>query len=168
MVSKWSDKPWERQKGESDKAFEAFSIYRDMGADRSLRAVGQKLGKSRALMERWSVSYKWLERVRAYENELEKEAREQAIKDRKEMIRRHIGFAKLMQKKAQDALRELSVEDMSPKEIREYIKLATDLERLTRSLENDAPKDATESESSLADSIRDTEQKRMEGNGGDA
>ena len=119
MVSKWSDKPWERQKGESDKAFEAFSIYRDMGADRSLRAVGQKLGKSRALMERWSVSYKWLERVRAYENELEKEAREQAIKDRKEMIRRHIGFAKLMQKKAQDALRELSVEDMSPKEIRE-------------------------------------------------
>ena len=167
-MSKWSDKPWERQKGESDKAFEAFSIYRDMGADRSLRAVGQKLGKSRALMERWSVSYKWLERVRAYENELEKEAREQAIKDRKEMIRRHIGFAKLMQKKAQDALRELSVEDMSPKEIREYIRLATDLERLTRSLENDSPKDATASESSLADSIMAAYQKRMEGNGGDA
>ena len=120
------------------------------------------------MIRRWKDQWNWTERVRAYENELEKEAREQAVKDRKEMIRRHIGFAKLMQKKAQDALRELSAEDMSPKEIREYIKLATDLERLTRSLEDDSPNGTTASESSLADSIMAAYQKRMEENGGDA
>ena len=46
-MPKWTDKPWERQKGESDKAYEAFVTYWDMGTDRSIRAVAQKLGKSR-------------------------------------------------------------------------------------------------------------------------
>ena len=41
-MPKWTDKPWERQKGESDKAYEAFVTYRDMGTDRSIRAVAQK------------------------------------------------------------------------------------------------------------------------------
>lgn len=38
-------KPWERQEGESAKAFEAFTIYAGLGADRSLRAVAQQLGQ---------------------------------------------------------------------------------------------------------------------------
>lgn len=45
-------KPWERQEGESAKAFEAFTIYAGLGADRSLRAVAQQLGKSKTLMDR--------------------------------------------------------------------------------------------------------------------
>ena len=89
-MGKWTDKPWERQKGESEKAFEAFAAYRDMGPERSLRAVGQQLGKSKALMERWSVAHDWQERVRAYENELDKEARAKAVKGRKDMTERHI------------------------------------------------------------------------------
>ena len=33
---------WERQQGESTKAYEAFSIYRDMGYQRSLSKVAEK------------------------------------------------------------------------------------------------------------------------------
>ena len=133
-MQKWTDKPWERQKGESEKAFEAFSIYRDMGEQRTITAVGKKLAKSRNLIDRWKERWNWIERVRAYDNELEREARAKAIRDRKSMITRHIGFAMQLQAKALEALRDLSVDKMTPKDIREYIKVSTDLERLSREM----------------------------------
>ena len=73
---------WERQEGESARAYEAFSLYRDMGASRSLAKVGQMLGKSRALMERWSVQHGWVDRVEALE------ARDEML--RREAIDEHV------------------------------------------------------------------------------
>ena len=57
---------FERQAKESAKAFAAFSLYLNLGEQWSLEAVGQKLGKSKALMERWSKRYQWVERVEAH------------------------------------------------------------------------------------------------------
>lgn len=151
-MPKGTDKPWERQKGESDKAYEAFVTYRDMGTDRSIRAVAQKLGKSRTQIGKWSSGWEWTERVRAYDNELEKEARAQAVKDRKDMTSRHIKIAMQLQKKALEALTSLEVEAMTPKDIKEFIKMATDLERLNRTLEEDS-KGKGEATTSLADEI---------------
>lgn len=136
-MPKWTDKPWERQKGESEKAYEAFAVYRDMGTNRSIRAVAQQLAKSRTQIGKWSSAWEWTERVRAYDNDLEKEARAQAIRDRKAMTTRHINIAMQLQKKALEALNGLSVENMSPKDIKEYIKMATDLERLNREITED-------------------------------
>lgn len=151
-MPKWTDKPWERQKGESDKAYEAFVTYRDMGTNRSIRAVAQKLAKSRTQIGKWSSGWEWTERVRAYDNELEKEARAQAVKDRKDMTSRHIKIAMQLQKKALEALTSLEVEAMTPKDIKEFIKMATDLERLNRTLEEDS-KGKGEATTSLADEI---------------
>jgi hypothetical protein len=53
---------WERQRGETLKAFEAFVEYRDMD-NRSYREVGQKLGKSKTQIEKWARKYFWQERV---------------------------------------------------------------------------------------------------------
>src|ERR1043165_105053 len=58
--------PFEQKPDESAKAFEAFSTYLDMGAKRTLKAVGRKLGKSKALMERWSKRHNWVARVGAH------------------------------------------------------------------------------------------------------
>ena len=71
-MAKWSksEKPWERQQGESAQAFEAFSAYLELGPDRSIRAVGQKLDKSRQQIGKWSSRWRWQERIRAYDNEL--------------------------------------------------------------------------------------------------
>ena len=163
-MPKWTDKPWERQKGESEKAFEAFVTYRDMGEKRTLTAVAEKLQKSGTLIRRWKSTWDWAERVRAYDNELEKEARAKAIKDRKAMTERHIGIAMQLQKKALEALSSLSVEDMSPKDIKEYIKMATDLERLNRTLEEESGKGGSDAPTQLADTIISVYKKR-EGNG---
>ena len=59
-------KPFEQQPRESNKAFAAFSIYLNLGSERSLAMVGEKLGKCEALIERWSTKFGWTERIRAY------------------------------------------------------------------------------------------------------
>ena len=54
---------FEQQPKESAKAFEAFALYLGMGAERSLAKVGQRLGKSGSLIERWSRRFGWTDRV---------------------------------------------------------------------------------------------------------
>lgn len=162
-MGKWTDKPWERQKGESAQAYEAFSIYLGMGAERSLSAVAKQLSKSLPLIKRWSREKEWQERIRAYDNDIEKQARKKVIADRKAMTERHIGIAMQLQKKALQALGSLSVEDMTPKDIKEYIKMATDLERLNRTLEDaDSKERESAAQSSLADTIIAAYQRRKE------
>jgi hypothetical protein len=58
--------PFEQQPRESDKAFAAFSLYLSLGAERSTRAVGEQLGKSEGLIERWSAKFDWRSRVAAH------------------------------------------------------------------------------------------------------
>lgn len=62
---------WERLETDTDKSFEAFCIYRDMGANRSLRKVCEKVyGKSTVnlrYIEEWSTTHNWQERVSAYD-----------------------------------------------------------------------------------------------------
>jgi hypothetical protein len=73
-----------RRTGESARAFEAYQSYRDMGAQRSLAGVGQKLGKSKAILERWSSRWEWVRRCEVYDATLaakDKAAKEQALKD---------------------------------------------------------------------------------------
>ena len=101
--------PWERQKGESAQAFEAFSIYRDLGSERSQQAVAKQLGKSRQLLARWSAQWEWVERARAYDIDLDRQARLQNLKDAKDMRRRQTKTGVFMQKKALEALEKLMI-----------------------------------------------------------
>lgn len=71
---------WERQLGESDKAWEGFKLYRDLGPARSLRAVAEALygvrwKHGKRTVEGWSSRNDWVDRV-------------QALEARDEMIRR--------------------------------------------------------------------------------
>jgi len=51
---------------ESAKAFAAFSLYLNLGAERSLAAVAHKLSKSEQLLKRWSAKFDWPARVAAH------------------------------------------------------------------------------------------------------
>lgn len=75
---------WEPQEGESARAFACFSVYRDLGARRTLReAAGLFYGKEdrptrgeRDTVKRWSSAYDWIERSRHYDGWLQMERRD--------------------------------------------------------------------------------------------
>src|SRR3954451_22853339 len=58
--------PFEQQTGESAKAFEAFSIYLNLGLERSTEAVAKSLSKSCALVRRWAARWQWVARVQSH------------------------------------------------------------------------------------------------------
>lgn len=69
------NKEWERVPGETQKAFEAFCIYRDMGASRSLQKVADRLGKCSRLIKKWSSQDGWVKRTTAYDDYMDRKAR---------------------------------------------------------------------------------------------
>lgn len=63
-------RPWLRQENESDPAYEAFRVYLNLGAKRTLRLVCSAetgVGKSWQLISRWSGEHDWVERCRAFD-----------------------------------------------------------------------------------------------------
>lgn len=60
--------PWDRQPGETSKAYEAFSIYRDMGAQRTVRGTAEHLNKSLQLIAGWSGKNDWVARAAAWDS----------------------------------------------------------------------------------------------------
>lgn len=124
--------PYERQEGESIKAFEGFKLYRDMGIDRSLAKVGEKLGKSDTLISRWSSKNNWVERVQAYDDEMDRKAILENEKKRREMVKRHANAATMFQAKVVERLNTLKPEELSPNDLIKWFTEAVKIERLSR------------------------------------
>lgn len=169
-MAKWNEaeKSWERQPKESSQAFEAFNLYLRMGEHRSLRRVAQELGKSSTLISRWSSAWSWQARVRDYENELKRVEFEEELKQAKNMRKRQIQTAILLQKKAVEALDKLDISELAPKDILSFISKGAQLERemRTESAGVAAKESGSDNESSsLADTIVEAYRKRMEGEG---
>lgn len=169
MPNKKTEQPWERQKGESAQAFEAFFLYLEMGASRSLRAVSQELGKSKTLIDRWSRTYKWVERCRAWDNHLQYEAKKAAITEVRNMTKRHVTMAQQIQNAAMRALQELGSDMVNPKNFAAIVKLATELERQNLEAQVTAASEEISSTqddgpSTLADAINEAWRRRSEEN----
>ena len=171
MPKRSDTKPWERQEGESVKAYEAFQCYLNLGETRSQRLVSEQLSKSRQLISRWSANYQWVERVAAYENDLQRQAHAEAVKKARQMADRHISIAMKMQQKALQALKEMDPRDIDPKNLVAFIREATKLERENRTeIVRDTNPDvsAEAANSSLADVISEAwEQRRQRNEPGD-
>lgn len=129
-------KPWERELGESTKAFHAFTIYRDLGpTERSLPKVCQMYASKRSLlgqMKRWSKKWQWVQRAQAYNDHLDKLRLEEHEKNVIDMKKRHLTLAKALQAKAAEKLKDLEAADF--KKIPDLVKTIVEgvrLERLT-------------------------------------
>ena len=80
--------PWERQPGETDKAYAAFRLYRDQHpSNRTMEAAREALGKASGylrVLEEWSSRYAWVERVKAYDawvDTIRRDERERGFRD---------------------------------------------------------------------------------------
>ncbi len=123
--------PWERQKGENTKRYEAFCKYRDM-PQRSLAKVAQELSKSTGLICRWSREDKWVDRVAAWDDEQDRLARQAQIDEIKKMRKRHADMATAMLVKAAKALQRLPEDEIRAGDLSRMVETAAKLERISR------------------------------------
>jgi hypothetical protein len=80
-----SDKPWTKRDDETQRAYEGFCVYRDLGPERSLQEAhdefyGEGAGNLR-YMEGWSSTYDWVDRASAYDQYLEEKRRQEYEKE---------------------------------------------------------------------------------------
>lgn len=121
--------PWERQDGETDRQFEAFSIYRDMGADRGIRKVAQKLDKQPSYISKIASRWFWVDRVTKYDRYLDEKRRVEREAEIEKMNERHVKIGKTLQSKAIERLQTIDVSTFTPSELLRYVELGVKIER---------------------------------------
>lgn len=136
MANTNTPKPWDRRQDESSKAYEAFCIYRDMGIQRSLSKVAEKLQKSATLINRWSREKNWVKRAEAWDDEQERIEREAAQKEQakaiREMRKRHSDLAQAMLIKSARALARIPDDEIKAGDVSRMVDIASKLERISR------------------------------------
>lgn len=129
---------WDRQRGESPKAFAAFVIYRDLEGNRSLQDVANKLRCSRANIARWASKWQWYDRAREWDIHRDQLHQEGQIRERVRMGERVAREGMALQALAIDALQRLQEQvrqgeyDLSPLECARLMEIGARLESSVR------------------------------------
>lgn len=95
--------PWERQEGETEKAFQAFCAYRDMGTGRSIQKLRKNAGKTQGYERHlfaWSSRYDWPARAAAWDQHLDSERRSAVVEsERGRALQEHLETTRRMAEK---------------------------------------------------------------------
>jgi hypothetical protein len=127
-----SNPSWERQEGESSKAYSAFCAYRDYGVDRSIVKVVQKYSEnvgSKAQLFRWSSKYDWVQRCNDFDIHTEKQRRKEIAAYLQLMSERHAQNARMLQDKALKALQGIDPSTLSNAELLKYLEAGMKMEK---------------------------------------
>lgn len=146
--------PGGRLEGETDKAFQAFTLFRETGLDRTVSGVARQLRVSRQNVARWVSVYHWRERIAEWDDFADAQAR------RRDLVEREAGLASMRTRHTKIAQTALTVVEseldalvkareaaakpkrgkaagepappLSPQEIARLMQVASTLERLSR------------------------------------
>ena len=135
---------WDRMYHESAREYEAFVIYRDMGADRTQKETSQIANLHSKTISDYNRTNQWAARVRAYDEWVEKKERKITERARKEMVERQARLGARMTTIAEASLDSSSgAVQIRPETVADVVRLAeagTKIERLARgeSTENTA------------------------------
>ena len=126
---------WERQAGESTKAYSAFQKYLNLSERRTLAKVAQMSDCSSQNVERWSRRWCWVARVQAFDVIEEEKFREQASRDRLAMRWRQIALGIACQNIAAHGVREFQAKvaagqalNLGADEIKSLLAIGSELE----------------------------------------
>jgi hypothetical protein len=133
-------KAWQRRPEETGPAFEAFVLFRDMASPRSIKQVAEILGKGRSTLDEWAQKYRWNDRCRLWDNEVDKRTSNAQIAEIKAMKRRQAQMAFELQSAAHMALTALTAKLktakstgkmlVSPEQLSRMMDIGARLERL--------------------------------------
>lgn len=128
--------PWEKQPDETDPAFAAFVVHRDMGLLRSNSKTAKAVHKSKRLIDGWSSKYSWRIRVNAWDAEVDRIDRLELLDARRQMRDRHVTLAVDLQEKVIGVLDQFEDDPelaarllADPNSVARWVDVATKLER---------------------------------------
>lgn len=81
--------PWGRQPEETDREFQLFKIYRDLGPARSFQAAAEKAGVKRERLYEVSSKRHWRDRIAAWDFEQDRIYQQQTLVQIRKMAGRH-------------------------------------------------------------------------------
>jgi hypothetical protein len=115
---------WQQLAGESNKAYQAFGVYRDLEPkERSLARVASECTRSVSLIRRWSAQWSWVERAREWDHHQEVHRLEKLIEAKQKMDEDHLKIIRGARSKAIQALADMKPERLAtnPSELRRWI-----------------------------------------------
>jgi len=128
----------EVQPRETSKAFEAWTIYRDLGNHRTHKKVADHKGSDGKpvanwhTVEKWSSTWNWKERLRLTLLEREKTFKREEAEAIRAMIARHTRASLVLQNKSTERLNVMEGSELNPREALEYMKEGIRVERISR------------------------------------
>lgn len=123
---------WEMLPEETTKAYSYFAAFRDQGPTRTRKAVADSLGVTAATLKELAGRHSWDDRVRQYDQEIDRSHRVEIESQRLEMRKRHAGLAVFMQKKVAEGMAMVDPTTLTPKDLAYWLDLSSKLERVSR------------------------------------
>lgn len=114
---------WEQLPNETNKAYEAFVFYRDLGAGRTMIEVARSLKKSYSLIRRWNDDWDWDTRASAWDNYISEKAADKAAHEYAQMIERQINIGKMLQARAAKAIQSMDFAKVSARALPALMKM---------------------------------------------
>jgi hypothetical protein len=133
-----SSRAWDRLSSESAKAFLAFTVYRDLGPGRSLRAAVRIAPTNLRQLEYWSSKYKWGERAKAWDEHNDRLRQAELEAGVVQMTIDEINLAKVMRTKAAQRIEYLDPDELTVREAVLLADLANKHEHAARRLALDS------------------------------
>jgi len=124
--------PWERQPGETDRQFYAFTVYRDAplsGGRRSLAGVTKVLGRTSSWrVSKWSVQNQWVPRALAWDDEQDRVWRASVLREKHRIAQKWARLATQLQARGLEMLANLDTSNASARDVVALLKASQELE----------------------------------------